>query len=85
MFFLRFFSTVNKDLECGPLDDSLTNIQWLGKMSTCALEPDTSKQMTNKENENITSQILQVGCSLSLSIIIFSAQCDVTDVCVEDL
>uniref|UniRef100_A0A3B4V5E6 Forkhead box protein M1 n=1 Tax=Seriola dumerili TaxID=41447 RepID=A0A3B4V5E6_SERDU len=50
---------VNKDLECGPLDDSLTNIQWLGRMSTCAFEPDPTKQMTNKENQNSISQTFQ--------------------------
>ncbi|XP_069020972.1 forkhead box protein M1 isoform X2 [Embiotoca jacksoni] len=49
---------LNKDVNCGPLDDSLTNIQWLGKMSTCALEPDPAKQMANKENQN-PSQTLQ--------------------------
>uniref|UniRef100_A0A665VBH4 Forkhead box protein M1 n=1 Tax=Echeneis naucrates TaxID=173247 RepID=A0A665VBH4_ECHNA len=39
-------SLLNKELDCGPLDDSLTNIQWLGKMSTCALDPDpTNTQM----------------------------------------
>ncbi|XP_041636758.1 forkhead box protein M1 isoform X2 [Cheilinus undulatus] len=41
---------LNKDLECGPLDNSLTNIQWLGKMST--LETDPAKQMENKENQS---------------------------------
>ncbi|XP_029351257.1 forkhead box protein M1 [Echeneis naucrates] len=50
---------LNKELDCGPLDDSLTNIQWLGKMSTCALDPDPTKQLTNKENQNLDSQILQ--------------------------
>ncbi|XP_045927711.1 forkhead box protein M1 isoform X2 [Micropterus dolomieu] len=47
---------LNKDLDCGPLDDSLTNIQWLGRMSTCALEPEPAKQMTDKENHNSNSQ-----------------------------
>ncbi|XP_034528889.1 forkhead box protein M1 isoform X2 [Notolabrus celidotus] len=45
-----------KDLECGPLDDSLTNIQWLGKMSTCDFEPEPAKQMANKENNPLNSQ-----------------------------
>nr|XP_020472410.1 forkhead box protein M1 isoform X2 [Monopterus albus] len=49
----------NKGLECGPLDDSLTNIQWLGRMNTCGLEPDPTKQMTNKENQNTSSQAFQ--------------------------
>lgn len=47
-----------KDLECGPLDDSLTNIQWLGRMSTCSLEPHPSKTIADKENLNV-SQVLQ--------------------------
>uniref|UniRef100_A0A3B5ABM3 Forkhead box protein M1 n=1 Tax=Stegastes partitus TaxID=144197 RepID=A0A3B5ABM3_9TELE len=47
---------VNK--EGGPLDDSLTNIQWLGKMST--FEADASKQTPNKENQNPPSQTFQV-------------------------
>ncbi|XP_040885659.1 forkhead box protein M1 [Toxotes jaculatrix] len=50
---------LNKDLECGPLDDSLTNIQWLGRMSTCAFEADPTKQMTNKENQNPNPQLFQ--------------------------
>uniref|UniRef100_UPI0037E828DD forkhead box protein M1 n=1 Tax=Semicossyphus pulcher TaxID=241346 RepID=UPI0037E828DD len=50
---------VNKDLECGPLDDSLTNIQWLGKMSTCTLEGDDAKQMADKENQKPNSQTFQ--------------------------
>uniref|UniRef100_A0A3Q4AAY4 Forkhead box protein M1 n=1 Tax=Mola mola TaxID=94237 RepID=A0A3Q4AAY4_MOLML len=56
---LPFFFTfsVNKDLDCGPLNDSLTNIQWLGKMNTSALEPDPAKEMTNKENQNSNSQV----------------------------
>ncbi|XP_073336752.1 forkhead box protein M1 [Pagrus major] len=54
---LTGIKTLNKDLDCGPLDDSLTNIQWLGRMSTCALESDTDKQTTDKENqESQTSQ-----------------------------
>uniref|UniRef100_A0A3B4ZRY7 Forkhead box protein M1 n=1 Tax=Stegastes partitus TaxID=144197 RepID=A0A3B4ZRY7_9TELE len=44
--------------EGGPLDDSLTNIQWLGKMST--FEADASKQTPNKENQNPPSQTFQV-------------------------
>uniref|UniRef100_A0A3P8U1W9 Forkhead box protein M1 n=1 Tax=Amphiprion percula TaxID=161767 RepID=A0A3P8U1W9_AMPPE len=44
----------------GPLDDSLTNIQWLGKMSTCTFEADPSKQMPLKENQNPPAQTFQV-------------------------
>ncbi|XP_042259248.1 forkhead box protein M1 isoform X1 [Thunnus maccoyii] len=50
---------LNKDLDCGPLDDSLTNIQWLGKMSTCTFEPDPAKQTANKENQNSNAQTIQ--------------------------
>ncbi|XP_040005380.1 forkhead box protein M1 isoform X2 [Xiphias gladius] len=50
---------LNHELECGPLDDSLTNIQWLGRMSTCAIEPDPTKLLTNKENQNPSSQPFQ--------------------------
>uniref|UniRef100_A0A3Q3GST6 Forkhead box protein M1 n=1 Tax=Labrus bergylta TaxID=56723 RepID=A0A3Q3GST6_9LABR len=35
-----------------PRYNSLTNIQWLGKMSTAALEPCPAKQMANKENQS---------------------------------
>ncbi|XP_034382359.1 forkhead box protein M1 [Cyclopterus lumpus] len=45
---------LNKDLECGPLDDSLTNMQWLGKMNT--FEQDAAKQMADKENQSSNSQ-----------------------------
>ncbi|XP_061570328.1 forkhead box protein M1 isoform X2 [Cololabis saira] len=48
-----------KDANCGPLDDSLTNIQWLGRMSTCGLESDLSKQTADKENPIPASQHLQ--------------------------
>ncbi|KAM6895290.1 forkhead box protein M1 [Xenentodon cancila] len=48
-----------KDANCGPLDDSLTNIQWLGRMSTCGLESDPPKQMTDKEKQIPASQHLQ--------------------------
>ncbi|KAG8005520.1 Forkhead box protein M1 [Nibea albiflora] len=50
----------NKDLECGPLDESLTNIQWLGRMNTCNLDPDPAAQTPNKENQdsNLQTQAL---------------------------
>ncbi|KAL3977177.1 vomeronasal 2 receptor [Sarotherodon galilaeus] len=37
---------VNKDVNYGPLDDSL------GRMSTCDLEPNSTKQLSSKENQN---------------------------------
>ncbi|XP_034719131.1 forkhead box protein M1 isoform X2 [Etheostoma cragini] len=54
---LTGIKALNKELECGPLDDSLTNIQWLGRMNTCAFESDTAK--VNKENQNPNSQTFQ--------------------------
>ncbi|XP_070848306.1 forkhead box protein M1 [Chaetodon trifascialis] len=56
---MHTLKALNKDLDCGPLDDSLTNIQWLGKMNTCALEPDPAKQPTSTENQNSNSQTSQ--------------------------
>ncbi|XP_060885537.1 forkhead box protein M1 [Labrus mixtus] len=53
---LTAIKLLNKDLESGPLDNSLTNIQWLGKMSTAALEPCPAKQMANKENQSSQAQ-----------------------------
>ncbi|XP_035503658.1 forkhead box protein M1 isoform X2 [Scophthalmus maximus] len=51
---------LKREAEGGPLDDSLTNIQWLGRMNTCALEPDPAKQMGNdKENQTPDSQASQ--------------------------
>ncbi|KAL3977167.1 ubiquitin carboxyl-terminal hydrolase 26/29/37 [Sarotherodon galilaeus] len=50
---------VNKDVNCGPFDDSLTDLQWLGKMSTCALEPNSTKQLSSKENQNPLPQTFQ--------------------------
>ncbi|XP_030197592.1 forkhead box protein M1 isoform X1 [Gadus morhua] len=41
----------NKDLDCSPLDDSLTNMQWLGRMST-----DTEKSEREKENYSLSQQ-----------------------------
>uniref|UniRef100_A0A3B3ZCT5 Forkhead box protein M1 n=1 Tax=Periophthalmus magnuspinnatus TaxID=409849 RepID=A0A3B3ZCT5_9GOBI len=52
-----------KDMECGPLDDSLTNIQWLGRMNTCSLEQHPTKPITDKEKLQV-SQVLQVRLSL---------------------
>uniref|UniRef100_A0A3B5M4J3 Forkhead box protein M1 n=1 Tax=Xiphophorus couchianus TaxID=32473 RepID=A0A3B5M4J3_9TELE len=42
-------ATVKED--CSPLDDSLTNIQWLGKMNTSALEPHLANQTIDKEKK----------------------------------
>uniref|UniRef100_A0A672F6U7 Forkhead box protein M1 n=1 Tax=Salarias fasciatus TaxID=181472 RepID=A0A672F6U7_SALFA len=40
-----------KDLPCGPLDDSLTNIQWLGKMNSSVLETDLAQSKSDKEKK----------------------------------
>lgn len=48
-------------MDSARLDDSLTNIQWLGRMSTCALQSDPAKQKTNKENQSSNSQTFQVS------------------------
>uniref|UniRef100_A0A671WY35 Forkhead box M1 n=1 Tax=Sparus aurata TaxID=8175 RepID=A0A671WY35_SPAAU len=50
---LTGIKTLNKDLDCGPLDDSLTNIQWLGTMSTCALESDPNSIRHNLSLHNM--------------------------------
>uniref|UniRef100_A0A671WXU8 Forkhead box M1 n=1 Tax=Sparus aurata TaxID=8175 RepID=A0A671WXU8_SPAAU len=52
-FSLTGIKTLNKDLDCGPLDDSLTNIQWLGTMSTCALESDPNSIRHNLSLHNM--------------------------------
>ncbi|XP_042603432.1 forkhead box protein M1-like isoform X2 [Cyprinus carpio] len=41
---------VKKETECFPLDDSLTNIQWLGKMSSDGLGSESNQKCTNKDN-----------------------------------
>ncbi|XP_068573375.1 forkhead box protein M1 isoform X2 [Cebidichthys violaceus] len=51
---LTGINALNKELECGPLDDSLTNIQWLGTMKP--IEQDAAKQMAVKENQSSNSQ-----------------------------
>ncbi|XP_061108694.1 forkhead box protein M1-like isoform X2 [Conger conger] len=50
---------LNKELDCCPLDDSLTNIQWLGGMSTDGLAPNPRKKDPNKENRVPRPQLLQ--------------------------
>uniref|UniRef100_A0A672F3K8 Forkhead box protein M1 n=1 Tax=Salarias fasciatus TaxID=181472 RepID=A0A672F3K8_SALFA len=43
------------DLPCGPLDDSLTNIQWLGKMNSSVLETDLAQSKSDKESQKADS------------------------------
>ncbi|XP_066580730.1 forkhead box protein M1 isoform X2 [Amia ocellicauda] len=54
---------LNKELDCSPLDESLTNIQWLGRMSTDSLKPGPVKIASNKENKennDLGAQVIQV-------------------------
>nr|XP_043878387.1 forkhead box protein M1 isoform X3 [Solea senegalensis] len=46
---------IKKKTECGPLDDSLTNIQWLGRMSTTPLKGDGDE----KENSDPKMEVSQ--------------------------
>ncbi|KAI4802783.1 hypothetical protein KUCAC02_006359 [Chaenocephalus aceratus] len=61
---LTGIKALNKELECGPLDDSLTNIQWLGRMNTCGFQPDPVKQMAIKENLTMSSGTFQARNAL---------------------
>uniref|UniRef100_A0A8C6SBU9 Forkhead box protein M1 n=1 Tax=Neogobius melanostomus TaxID=47308 RepID=A0A8C6SBU9_9GOBI len=63
---LTALKPLGKDLECGPLDDSLTNIQWLGRMSTCSLETRPAKPIADKENLNV-SRVSQ-SCNAEASL-----------------
>lgn len=56
-----FVFLVKKETECFPLDDSLTNIQWLGKMSTDGLASDPDDKGTSKENQGDCHEPQQVG------------------------
>ncbi|KAG1952811.1 forkhead box protein M1 [Pimephales promelas] len=48
---------VKKETECYPLDDSLTNIQWLGKMSSDGLGPESNQKCPSKDNPSDCNQI----------------------------
>ncbi|XP_011611580.2 forkhead box protein M1 [Takifugu rubripes] len=48
--------TLNKDLECHPLEDGLTGLQCLRGSSTCAAPAKPAKQTSNKENVDLHSQ-----------------------------
>lgn len=47
---------VKKESECFPLDDSLTNIQWLGKMSSDGLGSESNEKCPSKDNPNDSQQ-----------------------------
>ncbi|XP_072311273.1 forkhead box protein M1 isoform X2 [Eucyclogobius newberryi] len=55
MNFVRNFTSIKKrkDLECGLQDESLTNIQWLGRMDECSLEQNPTKPAPVKENLHV--------------------------------
>uniref|UniRef100_A0A4W4HPF7 Forkhead box protein M1 n=1 Tax=Electrophorus electricus TaxID=8005 RepID=A0A4W4HPF7_ELEEL len=42
---------LKKEADCSPLNDSLTNMQWLGKMSTDVFGPEPATGKSNKENQ----------------------------------
>lgn len=48
---------VKKENECLPLDDSLTNIQWLGKMSSDGLGPESDQKCPSKDNPSDCIQL----------------------------
>ncbi|KAF7658946.1 hypothetical protein LDENG_00005530 [Lucifuga dentata] len=63
--------TFNKDLDCSPLDDSLTNINWLDKMSTSSFGQLPAMKVANKENqstypENFQAPKAQTGAEAAL-------------------
>ncbi|XP_026779358.2 forkhead box protein M1 [Pangasianodon hypophthalmus] len=43
-------SRLKNEPDCSPLDDSLTNIQWLGRMNTHVAGAEPAKKDSNKEN-----------------------------------
>uniref|UniRef100_A0A8C1UPZ4 Forkhead box protein M1 n=1 Tax=Cyprinus carpio TaxID=7962 RepID=A0A8C1UPZ4_CYPCA len=47
---------VKKETECFPLDDSLTNIHWLGKMSSDGLGSESNQKCTGKDNPSVCHQ-----------------------------
>lgn len=52
---------MNLDGSSSPLDDSLTNIQWLGKMNTSSLEPHLANDSAEKESIDQKPQELPVS------------------------
>ncbi|XP_061085044.1 forkhead box protein M1-like isoform X1 [Conger conger] len=51
----------NRDRDCSPLNDSLTNIQWLGGMCSDGLGSDAGRRASNKENQEPCAQRLQLS------------------------
>ncbi|MED6247481.1 hypothetical protein ATANTOWER_003703 [Ataeniobius toweri] len=61
----KFLTGTQSHGSCGPLDDSLTNIQWLGRMNTSALEPDLANKFADQENKLQAPQNLQAQSTYS--------------------
>ncbi|XP_076009825.1 forkhead box protein M1 [Genypterus blacodes] len=58
---LSVTKTIHKELDCSPLDESLTNITWLGKTTSSAIgqQPAKTTAMTEKENQDPRQQAPQ--------------------------
>ncbi|XP_051544175.1 forkhead box protein M1 isoform X1 [Myxocyprinus asiaticus] len=52
--------TLKKETQCCPLDDSLTNIQWLGKMSSDGLGSEPDQKCPSKNNPSSCHQLQQL-------------------------
>ncbi len=59
--------SVKKETECFPLDDSLTNIQWLGKMSSDGLGSESNQNCTSKNNPSDCHQVHNVKVGMKLN------------------
>ncbi|KAI1882092.1 hypothetical protein AGOR_G00247130 [Albula goreensis] len=55
---------LDKELDCSLLDESLTNIQWLGGMCSDGLGTDAERKTANKENQETCAQRLQPSQNL---------------------
>ncbi|KAG9342690.1 hypothetical protein JZ751_016127 [Albula glossodonta] len=55
---------LDKELDCSLLDESLTNIQWLGGMCSDGLGTDADRKTANKENQETCAQRLQPSQNL---------------------
>ncbi|KAJ8373925.1 hypothetical protein SKAU_G00045050 [Synaphobranchus kaupii] len=54
-------TSLNKEQDCSLLDDSLTNIQWLGGMCSDGLGSDAGRKVSNKENQEPHAHRLQLS------------------------
>lgn len=62
MLFILLFVllSVKTEQDCSVLDNSLTNIQWLGRMSTQVSGAEAEKKESNKENFDGCAQLQEV-------------------------